>query len=508
MQRQVHGLAIQHTRARWHGLHVLFATASILAWASSVAVAQPIKVADEHPLSITAPDADSGLSGDAWRATIQHPGSSYIALHFVDFDLAEGDVLSVADADGGQHYTMTHRGKMDAGTFWAQHIKGDTVVLSLIVGGESDSHFGLDRYAAGYPGIALEPLLPRSEAICGDDDRQNAACYRDSHATEYEHARAVARLVTRGTEMCTGWLASDENHLITNEHCIASASDALNTDFEFMAEAPSCGSENCRLCHPGDVYSGATMLRTNANLDYTIVQIDSGDPAASHGYLEIDPRSALPGEQIYIPQHPNGRAKEFGIASSSSGDDGLCRIASTSEPPCIGTGYQDVSYFCDTEGGSSGSPVLSASDHKVIALHHCASCQNQAVPIDLVYEDVKDLLPAVADEGFRLLSPPHGAPVTIPPILSWSRGDNEIFVLLSLFNYEGLGYRLHTWLSLGGSYAMPQGVFDRLAKDDPCFWIVLGFDLDDYSWALSRLWSFTPQSSEAETATLFEPQVF
>jgi len=495
MQRRVDAPDTPRGRSGRFAGYLLAATAVMFGGASSVAVAQPVRVADEHPLSITEPEVDTALSGEAWRETIHHPGSSYIALHFVDFDLAAGDVLSVADAEGEQQYTMTGRGKLDAGTFWAQQIKGDTVVLSLIVGGASDlsrSHFALDRYAAGYPGIAPGPLLPRPEAICGLDDKQNAACYSDSHPSEYDHARAVARLYINGVNLCTGWLASDENHLITNEHCIGSSDDALNTDFEFMAEAPSCNSENCRLCHPGDLYSGATMLRTSTNLDYTIVQISSADPAALYGYLEIDPRSVVPGEQIYIPQHPDGRAKELGITSSFSGDDGLCKIASASEPPCIGSGYQDVGYFCDTEGGSSGSPVLSAGDHRVIALHHCSDCENRAVPIDLVYEEVKDLLPA-AGSDFRLLSPPNRANVEAAPSLSWNPGDNEIFLIFSLFNYEGVGYRLFSMWRFGSRYTMPEDVFGELATGVPSFWIVLGIDLEDFSWELTELWSFRPQ---------------
>ena len=48
--------------------------------------------------------------------------------------------------------------------------------------------------------------------------------------------------------------------------------------------------------------------------------------------------------------------------------------------------------MCDTEGGSSGSPVLAKSSNKVIALHHCANCHNRGVPINLMYAEIAGFL--------------------------------------------------------------------------------------------------------------------
>jgi V8-like Glu-specific endopeptidase len=52
----------------------------------------------------------------------------------------------------------------------------------------------------------------------------------------------------------------------------------------------------------------------------------------------------------------------------------------------------DVAYYCDTEGGSSGSPVLARSTNKVVALHHFGGCPNSGVRIDLIYAQVRKLL--------------------------------------------------------------------------------------------------------------------
>ncbi len=363
----------------------------------------PLKVGETHSIVIASsgPTAVDPVRTDrGWLWELYHPGATYLAVHFDRFDLAPGERLVITDGAGGQAAVLAGQGKMDAGRFWSRHVRGDTLFMELILSTGDPRHprrvrggFEIDAYAAGFA-----ELPPLTKAICGDDDKENAICYASSYPTEYDRARAVARLLINGSSLCTGWLASADNHLITNEHCITSSSDALNTDYEFMSEAPNCSDSNCQLCHDGVVFSGATFIQDSASLDYALVQITSGDPAGTYGHLDIDDRSAVVGEQIYIPQHPGGRAKELGILSSASADGGgVCTVSSTSEPPCSGSGYNDVGYYCDTEGGSSGSPVLATSSHKVIALHHCANCPNRGVPITLVYAEIADFLGACGD---------------------------------------------------------------------------------------------------------------
>ena len=57
--------------------------------------------------------------------------------------------------------------------------------------------------------------------------------------------------------------------------------------------------------------------------------------------------------------------------------------------------------YCDTQGGSSGSPVLSAKTDQVISLHHCrgdSACTqtgadpNRAVPILLIRNEIAGII--------------------------------------------------------------------------------------------------------------------
>ena len=370
----------------------LLVGALVLGAAAASWAAEPLQVGDVYPIVIDSAGrtghASTGTpTGRVWE--LRHPGATYLSLHFSRFELAPGDQLFVSDQRGGQRQLVSDRGTAEDAAFWARHVNGDTLVLELVstslASSAPRSAFRVEEYAAGFV-----PLDGGTEAICGSDDHENVACY--AATTEYQRARAVARLLIQGRYLCTGWLVSSDSLLVTNEHCISNSRAATNTDYEFGAEAPTCGSSNCQLCHPGVVYDGLQFVRDNPSLDYALVRL-GGNPAADFGYLEIDDRTAQVGEQIYMPQHPAGFAKQFGIVDSSA-TGSVCRVGWIDAPACTGaTYYDDIGYTCDTEGGSSGSPVIARSSHKVIALHHCGSnCLNTGVPIHLIYDEIAQYL--------------------------------------------------------------------------------------------------------------------
>lgn len=322
---------------------------------------------DPSPESQVLPDLVQTENG-ATRAVYEimfRAGASFTTVHFATFDFAEGCTMQVSGKDlkrepgtprtdaaaPAQAYKMTHQGKHQAGTFWTQHVKGDTMYLDIrcTTGGDlsTDAAFAIDQVSVGFVEGESQPDTDKplfGESICGTADFQNAVCYS---GTVYRRAEAVARLLVNkanGSFFCTGWLASASNHLITNEHCISNAQEAMNTDYEFGAEASNCGSGNCQSCHAGPtMISGATFLRDSVSLDYGLVQITTGNPQATYGFLQLDSRAANVNEQIYIPQHPVGRAKEFGFVSTHNQDAGVCRMNSINEAGCTGA---PIDYGC------------------------------------------------------------------------------------------------------------------------------------------------------------------
>jgi hypothetical protein len=129
--------------------------------------------------------------------------------------------------------------------------------------------------------------------------------------------------------------------------------------------------------------------------------------------LELDDRIPSTGEKIYIPQHPDGRDKEIAIFDSHLGTDERCEIQTRWQESCYGrrnTGYYDLSYSCDTEGGSSGSPVISTVTNKVVGLHHCGGgCNigNVAVPMKYIIDDIS---------GYIAASPQTSDPTSGPTV--------------------------------------------------------------------------------------------
>lgn len=390
-----------------------------------------------HPYP-TSPGDEARL---VWVDEIVYPEATYIAVHFERMELADGDYVIVRSEDGLQQWTYTRFGRHDLGVseagFFATHLKGDTAVIELYASGGS-SAFGylVDKFGRGYSDQEIEEFWamglgekmnlaqPASwgRSICTTDDTQEAKCYQSSDPEAYETGRAVARLIKNGSAHCTGWLIGNEGHLMTNEHCITSQAELNNIDVEFMAEGADCAT-NCAssLACPGTIEaSGGTFVTDNADMDYALVIPDTAtgtgtDLPVTYGYMKLRQLGAVLDERLYVVQHPAGWGKRLAMESSYPAPpdnvDGLAHVVSLTEPACTGaTSYDDVGYWADTQGGSSGSPVLGYSDHKVIALHHCRgsnSCTtgnpgnddpNRGVPIQEVIADLnaQGLMPAGA----------------------------------------------------------------------------------------------------------------
>lgn len=386
----------------------------------------PVQVGEVQAHSMTTPEIAVAAEHAvlAWSTEIYHPNASYIAPHFSRFRLPAGAQLVVRSPDGRRFWSYDGRGKVGVPPgegFWGIHIPGDTALLELYTTVPVPANaIQLDRYAHGFVG-ALYPSAddPGIEAICGQDDSDWAQCYQSSEPTVYDKSRAVARLLIQGTSACTGWLVGSAGHLMTNEHCIGSSFAAMNTDYEFMAEG-ACG-EDCSsfgACPGTVVANSATLVQLDSALDYTLVELPT-NPTSTYGFLQMRDTGAVVDERMYIPGHPGAWGKRIALESTHSSDaSGFCEVFSLDETPCSG-GPGDVGYFCDTRGGSSGSPVLGYGDHAVIALHHCANCPNRGVPIEAIISDLGANLPPDSTTG--------GGGNTAPSVTIDQPADGSIF---------------------------------------------------------------------------------
>lgn len=364
-------------------------------------------VGEEVHETYGSPNPYSGISGRGeaqliWSDVIHHPSASYICPHFGRMDLGKGDFVIVRSPDRTRSWRYEHNGTGDLGIsdegFWGIHIAGDTAVVELWSSGSSGG-FGyvIDRFARGFTREEMEGTFA-PEAIIGTDDSEWAPCYESSDPVIYEKSRAVARLLISGMYACTGWLVGDEGHLMTNNHCIANQTEATNTNFEFMAEGATCAT-GCGywFACPGTVVAGSsTLIRTLSDYDYALVQLPV-NPAATYGFFTLRASGGVVGERLYLPQHPAGWGKKIALYSTAPADPGHPFVVSKSYGGCGTRPGPDMGYRADTQGGSSGAPVVSYDDHQIIALHHCGSSTiNTAVLIEQVIADVGADLPASA----------------------------------------------------------------------------------------------------------------
>jgi hypothetical protein len=327
--------------------------------------------------------------------TLTYPGASYVKPH-VAVLLLPGEYLTVTDRAGQQ--STTYRAGL--GDRWLTSVDGDTAVLT--VHGKM-THVLVDKVARGFTAaekaaqlkverskrdaaVKAMPRGPGGTPVCGTGTAAGAACFKASAPVAYRNSQAVALLLIDGKQTCSAWRVGPGNRMLTNHHCFDTTLEARDTEVWFNDECAECGGSTTS--RPVKV-SGDKVLATDATLDYTLFTVRDFASIQRFGYLSLDVRDPGAREQLYIPQHAGGDPTVIATGTSPH-LGGACQVVA---PVANGYGKNtDVSYYCDTSGGSSGSPVISWNTNKVVALHHFGGCPDSGVRIDLIYQKIGGLL--------------------------------------------------------------------------------------------------------------------
>ncbi len=386
--------------------------------ASATATASPGGTRTRSPESATAESGGDGRQkvgellsidkllgyGAPEREVFHYPRASYVKVHFSRMAMLPGDYVTVSDAHGQESYRYDAPRLLDgvATDRWAMSITGDTAVVEMHRGGGNlvGSLLGrlgvnVDQVARGYsrqeqarvPGS--QPTAPgrtgREESVCGSDESRDAVCYRSADPVAYTRSKAIARLLINGTELCTGWRVGNKNRMLTNNHCFDDSANAYETEVWFNYQCATCGG--FQVFRPTKVW-GDKVLATEHVLDFTLFTVENFRSVQKFGHLTLDTTRPVRGQELYVPQHPAGEPTR--IAGRRGERAGTCAVA---DPAFDGYAQDsDVSYYCDTEGGSSGSPVLSRKTNKVVALHHFGGCPNSGVRADLLNAKLRSYL--------------------------------------------------------------------------------------------------------------------
>ena len=374
----------------------MLSVASLLlagAFAAGTAAADPapapLVIGEPRIVSLALPPP-SATARSVTSLVIRDEGAAYVKVHFSMFDLPAGVVAEVFNSDrtevyrygSGEHDGFTvddTLGEDGVTRFAAMSITGDTATVRLV--GTPASGWGahqgirIGQYDRGLPEGAWQATAAEAapRAVCDTRNSRAVACHgQDTLAST--RARAVARLLIGGNLLCTGWRVGAGDKMLTNNHCVGDASRARATEAWFNYQSTTCTGKQVGAVVKVSV---AQLLRTESSLDYALFTVNNAASIAQFGHLGLDVQRASAGQNIFIPHHPAGRLKELSI--NSDRDGGQCVLSGTS-----GDSY---TYSCDTESGSSGSPVLARRSGKVIGLHFGAAgqCRNVGKRVELIW---------------------------------------------------------------------------------------------------------------------------
>lgn len=307
-----------------------------------------------------------------WKMKISSPNALSINLLYDKFWIPEGASLFLYSVDKEQYM----------GAFTSINNKGDSINLrGFATGIIQVNNVVLEYYQPahvtqkaiisicnvihGYKPIVAPSISTRSFGSSG-------SCQVNINCPEgedwQEEKRAVALILVNGHRYASGSLLNTTAYdkrptFLTANHCIDKYGDAVtnpNLDFYMFYwnyESPSCsrgGTEPAILST-----SGATVLANNSYTDFALLSLNE-NPDNLSGY---DPyylgwdRTSSPSSGVVGIHHPDGDVKKI--------------ATSVNRPTSVDTYWyiywsQTTNGFSITEGGSSGSPLLTQNTHRVI----------------------------------------------------------------------------------------------------------------------------------------------
>ncbi|TYZ59414.1 hypothetical protein PybrP1_001035 [[Pythium] brassicae (nom. inval.)] len=348
--------------------------------------------------------------------TVKQAKAAALQLHFASINLA-GHKLIVSAPNGSFAQEFSSESALHNVT--TKTIPGSTAKISfqpsalntrtsagVAVAGSCDSKlmrpsFTLDKVSAFWS----QQMKVKKEAICGKNTVKNPTCLGGDM---YAKSKAVMHLMQGAADgkiyVCTAWLWGNIGYIITNNHCIQDSTELLSATFEFQEDI-GCDDDysfhNCKFDGALIGFMDLRFVKTSTVHDYSLLMIRNPRLAnqivQKYGYLKLQRAPVKVGDQIYIPQHPNGNAKKIASTDDDS-DTSVAKIIAVGASASDGTTTFGglVQYAADTDHGSSGSPVISRTSNAVVGLHRLAgNCANSGTSADSLISELDMFLPGI-----------------------------------------------------------------------------------------------------------------
>lgn len=261
-------------------------------------------------------------------------------------------------------------------SFWTPDLSGSTALVQLFSeSGVNSAKITIDKIALSFP-----PIVPQSLTV----NQLKPILTQTPQIKSWGSAVARVRFVgdDGGQYFCTGFLVSSRLFL-TNQHCISSADEMRSAlvDFNYDSDTAQVNTITC-----------TEIVAVDEDLDYSLLRLASSPSATP---LKLTSESVSDPQPLLIIQHPGGDSKQVSIVE--------CKVLKADVPGVSGQ-TTDFGHYCDTLGGSSGSPVQNIVTGTVVGLHHLGipenstTLTNQAIKMSLILKSLSQKSPAILGE--------------------------------------------------------------------------------------------------------------
>jgi hypothetical protein len=307
-------------------------------------------------------------------------GAKTIRLHFVINSAPESPTWAIRVLDREGREVWTYEAKQgQGGDLWSNEVRGDKAIVEVYsVEKDNSLNLSIDRLA-----VTRTKIFPQSIK----EPNQMVPIAREPSTAIKNLGKSVARLNFIGDEevllrvadehyYCTGFLISDDL-LITNHHCPQTEKEWRSTEIFFDYDSETARPKSYRF---------KEFITANPELDYAIYRLNR--EVTDRPSLLLSSAVPLDGSQLFLIHHPGGKPKY--VTKDGCLVQGLNVFGTGQEPT-------DFGHVCDTEGGSSGSPIFDPSTSRIVGLHHLGYYEdapepemfNRAVLFRLIIEDLQ-----------------------------------------------------------------------------------------------------------------------
>lgn len=254
--------------------------------------------------------------------------------------------ITFSDASGEELQQVTSE-NLGTAIVWSKRFIGNKIDIRLHC--ETCPHVSVRQLAVqGQP-----PAQPQGITTSRNDlwPVKRVDAWVQSAAKSVVHL-SYTRTVSQNRSVCSGFYISS-TQLITNAHCFGDLSEACSAEISFDFDE-------------GDYPSGSSptrvkrLLAVDQRLDVALVETDP--LAGGREPLQIEAPRLKSNDDLVVIQHPLGGSKKVAWKS--------CRVTDPDVPGRDGKSEIDLSHFCNTEKGSSGSPVFDRRTRTVVGVHH------------------------------------------------------------------------------------------------------------------------------------------